>query len=560
MRSKTIRADKRYLLLPIGDSGGWFLPVERTQYLGIYRNGELLEEHELILDREPRAWSCLYLDRYQGAELELRLEGGDESCIDLLEVSDTLKDRETLYREPTRPLAHITPMHGFMNDPNGLFWYKGDYHFFAQLNPYGFGVGNTHWMHAVSRDLVHWKELPYALLPDQEGRMYSGGGIVDWENRSGLGNGEEPPLFLFYTPAGSKTRWSRGRYFEIAAAYSLDGGKTFEKYAGNPVVPHISFMNRDPKVVWEPEGQNWVMAIFLDNSRYMLLYSKDLLHWEEGQVFSIQGAAECPDLFCLPLDGDPDRKKWVLWGSTDNYLVGRFEGRRFLPETEAVPGPIHSLYSAYSEFAHSPGGYAAQTFTGLPQGRVVQFSWMRTRVGSGPFSSCMSVPNQLGLVTTKQGPRLTLWPAEEVSALWGTSFSFENRGLEELERIPPSCMGEAMDMTFRLGITPGKVMALSVRGVLIVYDPASGRLLLPTGAYHLGLDKEEKVLELRVITDRCSMEIYANGGLFNASIATVLDPAKTQVFPVYLDPSIAADFEIHKLKSMWEPQTADRSL
>lgn len=560
MRSKTIRADKRYLLLPVGDSGGWFAPVEQTQHLGIYRDGELLEEYEVILDRSPRAWSCLYLDRYQGQELELRLEGGDESCMELLELSDTLKDEDTLYQEPTRPFAHITPMHGFMNDPNGLVFYKGTYHFFAQLNPYGFGVANTHWMHAVSKDLVHWEEKPYALLPDQSGRMYSGGGIVDWENCSGLGNGEEPPILLFYTPAGSKSRWSRGRYFEIGVAYSLDGGETFEKYAGNPVVPHITFMNRDPKVVWEPEGKNWVMAIFLENDRYMLLYSKDLLHWEDRQVISIHGAAECPDLFCLPLDEDPNQRKWVLWGSTDNYIVGRFEGRRFVPETDAISGPIHTVYSAYSEFARSPGGYAAQTFTGLPQDRVIQFSWIRTRLGQGPFSSCMSVPNELRLVTTEQGPRISVWPAEEVKLLRENSFSFVNRGLEEIERIPAAYMGEAMDMTFRFSIKPGKLIAVSVRGVLIVYDPDSGRLLLPTGAYDLGLKKEDDVLELRVITDRCSMELYANGGLFNTSIATVLDPAMVRVFPVYLDAGIAVDFEIHKLKSMWDKSSTDQTL
>ena len=550
MRCKTICANRNYLLIPVADSKGWFLPADQMQLLGVYRNGELLEEHEVILSPQPRCWSCLYLERYQDQELELRLEGGDESLIDLLELSDTLKDQETLYREFTRPFAHFTPMHGFMNDPNGLYYQDGVYHFFAQLNPYGFGVANTHWLHAVSRDLIHWEERPYALIPDASGRMYSGGGVVDWENTSGLGQNGVPPVFLFYTAAGSKTRWSRGRYFEMAAAYSLDGGNTFEKYPENPVVPHISFMNRDPKVVWEPQGENWVMFIFLDNCRYMLLYSKDLLHWEEGQVISLHTAAECPDLFFLPLDGDLSQGKWVLWGSTDTYMVGRFEGRQFVPETDPIPGPTHQLYSAYSNFARSPGGYAAQTFTGLPEGRVVQFSWIRTRLEQGPFSSCMSVPNQLGLTMTDQGPRLTVQPVKEVETLWENSFSFVDRGLEEIERIPSSYLGEAMDMTFRLGIKPHKLIALSVCGVLIVYEPDSGRLILPTGAYDLG--PQGDTLELRVITDRCSVEIYSDGGLFNTSIATVLDPSNIKVFPVYLDSGITVDFEIHKLKSMWD--------
>ena len=154
MRSKTICANRKYLLVPVADSKGWFLPVDQMQFLGVYRNGELLEEHEVILSPQPRCWSCLYLERYQGQELELRLEGGDEGLIDLLELSDTLKDQDALYREPTRPFAHFTPMHGFMNDPNGLYYQDGVYHFFAQLNPYGFGVANTHWLHAVSWDLI----------------------------------------------------------------------------------------------------------------------------------------------------------------------------------------------------------------------------------------------------------------------------------------------------------------------------------------------------------------------------------------------------------------------
>ena len=155
MRQITITADKKYLLIPVGNVKGWTIPAESIQYLSIYQNGSLVEEYEVCLDASPRCWSCLYLERYAGETLELRLEGGDESLIELLEVSDTLKDADTLYREPTRPLAHITPMHGFMNDPNGLFYLNGKYHCFAQLNPYGLGVGNTHWMHMVSSDLMH---------------------------------------------------------------------------------------------------------------------------------------------------------------------------------------------------------------------------------------------------------------------------------------------------------------------------------------------------------------------------------------------------------------------
>lgn len=551
MKTRKIKVDRKYLLLPVARDGGWFLPADKVQILGVYQGGELIEEYELILDKSPRCWSFMYLDAYKGKELELQLEGGDEDILDLLEVSDMIRDSDIIYREPERPFAHFTPMHGFMNDPNGLFYHRGEYHYFAQLNPYGFGAGNTHWMHAVSSDLIHWQELPYALLPDETGRMYSGSGIVDIDNISGMGKNGEPPIFLFYTAAGSKSRWSRGRYFEIATAISTDGGNSFVKYANNPVVPFITFMNRDPKVVWEPEGKNFVMVVFLDNDRYMLLYSKDLLHWEQGETITIRGAAECPDLFCLPLDEDPSQMKWVLWGCSDNYIIGHFEARRFVAETEAIEGHVHKIYSAHSIFARSPGGYAAQTFTGLPGGRVVQLSWIHTHLTHGSFSGCASVPNELKLVSKKQGPRVLIWPVKELERLYQENFSFKNRGLEEIERIPPQYLGEAMDMTFRFSIKPDKIIAVSVRGVLMVYDPRLCQLILPTGSYDIG--EVGDILELRVITDRCSVEIYVNGGQFQTAIATVPDPANITVKPVYLDAGIGLDFEIHKLGNMWQP-------
>lgn len=547
MRTRNILADSKYLLLPLADQKGWFPAPESMQYLGLYRDGSLLEEYELTLSDEPRAWGVLYLERYAGQELELRLEGGREDLLDLLEVSDRMRDA-ALYREPYRPLAHFTPMHGFMNDPNGLFYHRGQYHYFAQLNPYGFSIGNTHWLHAVSSDLVHWQELPYALLPDAGGCMYSGSGVVDVDNTSGLGTAQEPPVFLFYTSAGSKTRRSRGRYFEIAAAVSTDGGCTYRKYPGNPIVSHIAFMNRDPKVVWT--GECWAMTVFLENDSYLLLYSADLLHWERGETLHIRGAAECPDLFALPLDGDPGQMKWVLWGSTDSYVVGRFQGRRFVPENDAVLGPSHMAHSAHRDAFRSPGGYAAQTFNGAPDGRVIQMAWIWTRPQGGPFVSCASLPYELALRTTAEGPRVFWQPVKEIEHLYEASFAFRGRGLEEIERIPYQYLGEAMDIRLRFTVKPGKLAAISVRGVLIAYDPDTGRLLLPTGAYDIGPVGEE--LDLRVITDRCSVEVFANGGRFGIAIAAILDPNNISVRPVYLEAGVGVDLELHRLENMWQ--------
>lgn len=552
MRSKKIRIDKPYLMLPLGDSRNRFIPEKNRQILSLRVDTVLVEEYELVLSPNPRTWAALDLTRYSERDIEVRLEGGDEKLLDMVVPSGTPQDFVSFYHEDMRPLVHLTPRHGSMNDPNGLYYYAGEYHCFAQLNPYGFNTGNTHWMHCVSTDLVRWRQEPCALLPDETGLMYSGSGVVDYHNTSGLQSGEIPPVFLFYTAAGSKSRWSRGRRFEIAAAYSLDGGQTYVKYEDNPVVSHMQFMNRDPKVIWVPEINTWVMVIYLYNDIYRLLCSGNLLRWETMQDVSVTHAAECPDLFRLALDGDPARFYWILWGSPDNYIVGSFEGQHFIPVTGTVEGPCHRLASALSTAALSPGGYAAQTFNNLPDGRVVQMSWINTRPNHGPFLGCLSIPNEVKLVSTPEGPRLSILPAEELDALVADSWAFTDRGLEELCHIPPRFFGEAMDMTFRLTVTPGRIMAVSVRGVLIAYDPETAHLLLPCGAYDV--KAPDGLLTLRVITDRCSMEIYADNGLFNLALAVMPDSNDISVRVVDLDPSVGVDFTIRTLNNMWQKE------
>lgn len=545
MQIRKFCVKSRYLLLPLANVSGWFMPQNQMQTLSIYANDCLLEELELCLSAAPRCWSPLDLDRYAGMELTLCLENGDEALMDLLACVDALEE-DTLAQKAIRPLVHITPLRGFMNDPNGLFYYKDQYHYFAQLNPYGFTPGNTCWMHAVSPDLMHWRQLPHAILPDESGRMYSGCGVVDVYNTSGMGKADKPAIFLFYTAAGSKTRWSQGKPFEVCAAVSLDDGASFEKLSQNPLVRHISFMNRDPKVVFCSEENAWIMMLYLDNSRYQLLFSIDLLHWRTTQIVDIPGSAECPDLFSLPLDGDESRRKWILWGSTDNYLVGQFRGGLFIQEGDRVNGPTRQVVSAYSDTARGAGSYAAQTYFGLPNGRVVQQAWIQTRLQTAPFVSCASIPNELTLVSTGAGPRLSAQPVREVDAMAVSSFGFRNRGLEELERIPREAFSECMDIAVLLRYTQDHPIALSVRGVLIVYDPRRDMLMLPNGMYQL--HTKPGALGLRILTDRCSLELYTLDGLFNITLATVLDPAITEIKAISIEASIGIDIEIKKLQ------------
>ena len=163
MRERRICADHRYLLVPVGRQKYNFVSTEGIQILQLFQGETLKEEYELTLDEAPRSWSPIFLERYpRGTELTLRLTGGNEALLDTLRLSDRYVDEPPIYREPLRPQCHFSPAHGFMNDPNGLLYHNGVYHYFSQLNPFGCTPCNTHWLHAVSRDLCHWQGVPHA--------------------------------------------------------------------------------------------------------------------------------------------------------------------------------------------------------------------------------------------------------------------------------------------------------------------------------------------------------------------------------------------------------------
>ncbi|WUH89702.1 GH32 C-terminal domain-containing protein [Streptomyces sp. NBC_00433] len=289
--------------------------------------------------------------------------------------------------EPYRPRIHYTPAQNWMNDPNGLIFYKGRYHLFYQYNPSGNTWGNMSWGHAVSTDLVHWKELPLAIPQDDQEMVFSGSVVLDRNNTSGLGTSRKPPLVAVYTSNYKQT----GKQAQ-SLAYSTDEGLTWTKYSGNPVLDIGSTNFRDPKVFWQQATHRWLMVVALSDQHKVRFYSSpDLKSWTALSDFGPAGATgglwECPDLFELPVAGAGHRHKWVLvvninpggiaGGSGAQYFTGDFDGTRFTSDDPPSYTPPAGMILADFE-----GGYGPWTTTG-------------TAFGTAPADG--SLPDQQGV-------------------------------------------------------------------------------------------------------------------------------------------------------------------
>jgi fructan beta-fructosidase len=303
------------------------------------------------------------------------------------------------FAEPYRPQFHYTPAKNWMNDPNGLVYYKGEYHLFYQHNPDGNTWGNMSWGHAVSHDLVRWKELPLAISHDENEMIFSGSVVVDHQNTSGFGTEANPAMVAVYT-SNPKARSDQNQ----SLAYSLDRGRTWTKYDGNPVLDIDNSEFRDPKVQWHAPTESWLMTVVKATERKVAFYSsKDLKTWTHLSDFGPKGVVggvwECPDLFRLPVDGDQRKQKWVLvvsmnpghlyGGSGTQYFVGEFDGTTFTPDDDGSFEPPAEL-SVLEDFESE--SFDDWTATG-------------TAFGSGPAPGA-AVGTDQGGVSGYQGERL----------------------------------------------------------------------------------------------------------------------------------------------------------
>ena len=450
---------------------------------------------------------------------------------------------QNTYNEPWRPQFHFTPPKNFMNDPNGLVFYKGEYHLFYQYNPQGTEWGHMSWGHAVSSDMLHWKNLPLAI-PEEPGKymIYSGSAVVDWKNASGLCTGGDAAdsscLIAIYTAAGTNIQNQN-------LAFSNDRGRTWTNYAGNPIADLKQPDFRDPKVFWYEAQKKWVMvAVLADERKAVFFDSRDFRTWVQRGSFEVggndKGQWECPDLFELSVDGNPQNKKWVLvvnrnpgapaGGTGTRYFVGTFDGSRFTNETPAG----QDLWADYGK-----DFYATNSFSDLPpkDGRRIWIGWISNwqyanREPTSVWRGAQSLPRELSLAQSPDGIRLVQKPIAETKGLRerellqlsNVSIAMAMQAMhlanvrgDTLEIEAELAPGDAKEMGFRLrkggseetilGVTP------ETKEVFVDRNRSGQVSFAPEfpGRFKATLQQSSRV-KLHIFLDRSSVEVFVNDG------------------------------------------------
>ena len=513
-----------YLNLPVKNGG----PKRR---MSVAIEGQAPREFTIELaDGVPDWWAHMDIASFAGKKATLKVDklASDSTGLNSIDQADKIKNADILYQEELRPQFHFSPQRGWTNDPNGLVFYQGEYHLFFQHNPYGWSWANMHWGHAVSPDLIHWKELPIALYPDGHGLVYSGSAVVDWNNTADFQIGAEKPLVCIYTATGDA--------FTQCLAYSNDRGRTWTKHDKNPVLPSMIGGNRDPKVIWYAPEKKWVMALFLNNNDYALLASKNLKQWERMSNVTIPDCGECPEFFEIAVDGNKQDTRWIFYGGNGRYLVGKFDGKTFTPEY----GP-HSLHSGNA-------WYASQTFNDIPaeDGRRILIAWGQVEMPGMPFNQMMSAPVSLTLRTTEDGPRLHAYPVKEFAALRKKSLTIPPQPLKPGDNPLANVKGELFDITAEITVGTATEVGFKIRGVPVVYRADSqnlnGNALKPV----------DGKIRLRLLVDRVSLDIFANDGRLYMPMGAKF-PANNRSLELFANGGNATinSLEVHELKSAW---------
>lgn len=518
-----------YLLLPIQDDApeGKICIVKDNEQKGTLMNVRLARER-------VDSYVPFELSAYKGQHISIDIQGvpANALCWKELKMSDSF---DMTNKEMFRPVYHHTPVYGWMNDPNGMFYKDGVYHLYFQYNPYGSVWGNMHWGHSTSTDLMHWNFEGCAIVPDAWGAIFSGSCVVDHNNTAGFGKGA---VVAFYTSAKA-TPW--GDVQSQSMAYSLDNGKTFTKYEGNLILTSSEKDFRDPKVFWYAPGKHWVMMLAV--GQHMEIYSSvNLKEWKKESEFgAMQGAHggvwECPDLVEIPVEGTRE-KKWVLicnlnpggpfGGSAAQYFVGSFDGKKFVNES-----PTQTKWMDWGK-----DNYATVTWNNAPDGRCIALGWMSNwqyanNVPTRQYRSANTLARDLTLYREGQELFLKSTPSVEVKKARGKKVSIpsfkvsekheivnlfeDNQGAYEVEILIQNagaskiafCLlndkGEKVSMYYDLN-RKQFVMDRSESGTVDFSKDFPAVTVAPAN-----VDKE---LVLRLFVDRSSIEAFGEDGKF----------------------------------------------
>lgn len=560
----SLNVTAKFLILPVQDDApeSKVCIVKDNEQRGTLMNVRLARER-------VDSYVPFILSDYKGQQISVDIQGlpADAVCWKELKLADSF---DMSNKETFRPVYHHTPAYGWMNDPNGMFYKDGVYHLFFQYNPYGSVWGNMHWGHSTSSDLIHWNFEGVSIVPDAWGAIFSGSCVVDHNNTAGFG---KDAVIAFYTSAKS-TPW--GDVQSESMAYSLDNGKTFVKYAGNPIITSLEKDFRDPKVFWYAPGKHWVMILAV--GQHMELYSSvNLKDWKKESEFGKMqgdhgGVWECPDLIELPVEGSRERK-WVLicninpggpfGGSAAQYFVGSFDGKTFVNES-----PVQTKWMDWGK-----DNYATVTWNNAPDGRCIALGWMSNwqyanNVPTRQYRSANTIARDLTLYKAGGEFYLKSTPSREMKQARGEKVSVpsfkvtdsykiesllkDNNGAYEIEMEIQ--VADASKISLNLQNEKGEQVSMYydlLRKQFVMDRSKSGKVdfsndfpAVTAAPVHAG-----KTLRLRLFVDRSSIEAFGEDGKFvMTNLVFPLSPYNQMSFGTEGSGYTVSSFNVYKLR------------
>lgn len=586
-----VKKGQTYLNFPVNSNN-------RSVLARIKVEGKVVEQFTINLaEDEPKFWTFFDVSPYGGKKIVVEIEKAPpgrgpaaEATVVEPELNTKGLDRvfadtrypgqDTVYMERDRPQVHFSAQRGWINDPNGLVFDDNEYHMYFQHNPYGWAWGNMHWGHAVSNDLVHWRELPEAIYPVfspdiKFDAAFSGSAFLDPKNTGGFRKNGVDPLLAMYTSTG------RGECLKL----SYDKGRTFVEYEGNPILKHNG---RDPKVIWYEPGNHWVMIVWdaampkkiaagdeVLVRQHSIYTSPDLRTWTYQS--GVEGFFECPELFELPVEGEQSSSKWIMYDAHGRYVVGQFDGKDF------------KIEQSFRQFAYGGGYfYASQTFYNTP-GRRIQVGWGRNITQPGmPFNQAMLFPSDLKLKHVDGNYVLSPTPIDAINTLHANSQKLEDKMV-----TPETSASISVDpkksihvvAEFERGNAP---ITLSILGYELRYDnewefamsplPGKGTVTAtpagpfapPTAAQPVRYVSRSEKFKIEAIVDKNILEVFVNdgelylvtefGGEKAGKVESLIKPARfggggqQQITRKFLIKRL----EVHELNSIWSKQNGAR--